>query len=326
MHTPRNLLLANALAVATACICHAEAGVSFREEPGRIAVLIDGKAIATYVYADAHIPRPYFAHVRTRGGIQVTRNHPPKPGADATDHEALHPGLWMAFGNLNGFDFWRNKARIAHDGFQAAPKGGPRRGEFAVRNRYRAEAAGGETVCHEIARYTLVVRPAGYLLVWDSSFSSDRPFWFGDQEEMGLGLRVATPLTVQAGGTILDATGRRNEAQIWGKSADWCDYSGVIDGRRVGITLMCGPANFRPSRYHARDYGFVAANPFGQRSFNQPDESRVTVKTGERLRLQYGLLIHESPEDRPPDLASEFEFFRTRLADETATKPAASPQ
>jgi hypothetical protein len=64
----------------------------------------------------------------------------------------------------------------------------------------------------------LTALPAGYLLRWQSTFrSSDHAFTFGDQEEMGLGLRVATPLMVTKGGTIVNNEGRRNEAEVWGR-------------------------------------------------------------------------------------------------------------
>ncbi|MBP7937358.1 MAG: PmoA family protein [Phycisphaerae bacterium] len=312
-------VLAGALLAFTSVGCSnsGDCLMSFREQTGRIEVLADGKPVATYRYTDPQIPRPYFAHLRTLGGIQVTRNHPPVAGVDPTDHEELHPGIWMAFGDLSGSDFWRNKARVVHEAFERRPTGGRGRGSFAVRNRYLAGGTDGGTVCRETARYTIAVRPCGYLLLWDSTFTSDKELWFGDQEEMGLGIRVASPITVRSGGTMLDAHGRRNEAQIWGQPADWCDYSGAIDGRRVGMTVMCAPDNFRPSRYHARDYGFVAANPFGRQCFKAGDESRVVVKPRESLRLRYGMLIHDSPErdtlDLASDLAREFKLFCTLL-------------
>jgi hypothetical protein len=303
------------------CATSREPVVSFREQPGQVVILVADKPVATYSYDDPQIPRPYFAHVRTLGGIQVTRNHPPVTGVDPDDHEKLHPGIWMAFGDLTGSDFWRNKARVVHDGFVQRPTGGPGSGAFAVRNRYVAAGDNGGTVCRETTRYAIVVRPCGYLLLWDSTFTSDKEFWFGDQEEMGLGLRVATPITVKSGGTMLDAKGRRNEAQIWGQSADWCDYSGVIEGRRVGMTVMCDPANFRPSRYHARDYGFVAANLFGRKCFKAGDESKVIVKPGESLRLRYGVLIRESADGKPLDLAAEFQAYHARLTDKASMPP-----
>jgi hypothetical protein len=306
------------------CAASRQPLVNFLEQPGQVVILVADRPVATYTYDDPLIPRPYFAHVRTLGGIQVTRNHPPLTGVDPDDHEKLHPGIWMAFGDVSGSDFWRNKARVVHEGFEQRPTGGRGRGAFAVRNRY--VAAGGDTVCRETARYAIVVRACGYLLLWDSTFSSDGEFWFGDQEEMGLGLRVATPIAVKAGGAMVDATGRRNEAQIWGQAADWCDYSGAINGHRVGLTIMCDPANSRPSRYHARDYGFVAANPFGRKCFKVGDESKVVLRPGERLRLRYGVEVHETVNDKPIDSAAEFETFRAVLSEVASYSERTTPR
>ena len=72
--------------------------------------------------ATTRILRPYFCNVHAPGGIQVTRNHPPVAGQDATDHDTMHPGLWLAFGDINGQDFWRNKGRIEHVRFTEPPK------------------------------------------------------------------------------------------------------------------------------------------------------------------------------------------------------------
>lgn len=98
-----------------------------------------------------------------------------------------------------------------------------------------------------------------------------------------------------------------------------CSHN-VREGRLVGLTVMCDPANFRPTRYHARDYGFVAANPFGRKCFKVGEESRVVVKPGESLRLRYGVLIHECTEGKPLDLAAEFQAFVATL--DTTKSPA----
>ena len=65
--------------------------------PRKAVVTVSGKPVATYIHADKKIKRPYFAHVKTRSGIQVTRNHPPIVGKDRKDHDTMHPGIWMAF-------------------------------------------------------------------------------------------------------------------------------------------------------------------------------------------------------------------------------------
>jgi hypothetical protein len=91
---------------------------------------------------------------------------------------------------------------------------------------------------------------------------------FGDQEEMGLGVRVATGIAEKNGGIILASTGDRTARATWGKSFGWCDCSGELGDRRVGVTLMPDPANFRPSWFHNRDYGLMVTNPFGRKAMN----------------------------------------------------------
>jgi hypothetical protein len=300
-----------------------DAAVELAEGKDRIAVIIDGMPIAVYYYHDEKIPRPFFAHVRAPNGIQVTRHHPPIEGQDLPDHDAFHPGLWMSFGDISGSDYWRTAARVRHAKLVDAPKGGRRLGSFSVRNEYLDQRDPSKVVCEEVARYIFAARPEGYLILWDSTFSSDREFTFGDQEEMGLGFRVATPLRVEkvsevelppGNGTILDSKGRKNGDEVWGNSADWCDYSGMLAGKRVGMTLFCHPKNFRPSWFHARDYGLLEANPFGRQAFAKGERSSVLVKPGEELRLRFGVLIHSGPAGSKADLDAAYKDYLS-LAD-----------
>ncbi|MBM3334837.1 PmoA family protein [Candidatus Sumerlaeota bacterium] len=302
------------IVLARPCETTQPAAVKFTEEPGKVTVTIGKEHVAAYVYGDSAIGRPYFSNVRAPGGIQVTRNHPPIEGKDPTDHATMHPGIWMAFGDLSGGDYWRNKSKVVHDGFAQSPTGGSGKGVFAVRNGYAAN--GGEAAnCRETCRFTFSVRPFGFLLLWDSTFSSDQTdFYFGDQEEMGLGVRVATAITEKAGGMIRNADGLQGAKRVWGKSSAWCDYSGTIGGQHVGITVMCDPANFRPSWFHARDYGLLVANPFGRKAFGQGDESKVYVKRDQAFRLRYGILLHSSAQQPTPDLKAAFADFLELLA------------
>jgi hypothetical protein len=292
--------------------------VEFAQGDGRLTVSIDGLPIAVYFFKDDTITRPFFAHVRAPNGTQVTRHHPPIEGQDSVDHGTFHPGIWMSFGDISGSDYWRILAPVRHSEFVERPKGGAGKGSFSVRNEYLDQKDPSKVVCEEVARYTFLARPEGYLIVWDTTFSSDHGFAFGDQEEMGLGFRVATPLRVErktdgglppGNGTILDSQGRKNGDQVWGNSADWCDYSGTIAGQRDGITLFCHPKNLRPSWFHARDYGLLEANPFGRQAFGKGEKSSVLISPGEKLRLRYGLLIHSGSPKSHPDYAAAYQDY-----------------
>ena len=282
------------------------AAVSFQQGDGSLQIAIGGQPIAEYVLSDDKILRPYFRHLRTLSGVLVTRNHPPVKGQDLDDHSAMHPGLWLAFGDLDGADFWRNKGRVRQLRFIEQPKVESGGGSFVVENVYEAD---GRTFCTETCEITISVRPDGYLLDWRSTFQSKQDFTFGDQEEMGLGVRVATPLAVDKGGEIIDSENRKNGSQVWGKQADWCQYSGVVDRKRIGIVMMPAPTNFRRSWFHARDYGLLVANPFGQNAFTKSEKSKVSVKQGDKFSLRFGVLVYGVPAESPLDIADLYRKY-----------------
>ena len=208
----------------------------------------------------------------------------------------MHPGLWLAFGDLGGADFWRNKATIEHGGFVETPHAAGDSGTFTVRNRYVAE---GKVLCEEICAYAFHVLPAGYLIVWDSTFQTQQSgLFFGDQEEMGLGVRVATPIMVKPldirsrPGRILDDQGHQNEKAIWGEPAAWCDYSGWVGDVFSGVMIMADPRNASECRWHVRDYGLMVANPFGRSVFKKGPVNRTELKPGEPFHLRFGVLLH----------------------------------
>jgi len=299
--------------VIVSSVTAAEHRIAFESRGDALLIRVNDQPLATYVYRDPQILRPYFKDVCAPGGIQVTRNHPPREGVDPLDHATMHPGLWLAFGDLGGADFWRNKATVEHGGFVKAPHVEGDRGTFAVRNRY---LAGGLAICEEICTYMFQVRPAGYLILWDSTFRSEQSgLHFGDQEEMGLGVRVVTPIMVKPQenrdppGRILDDHGRRNEKGIWGEQAAWCDYSGWVGDTFAGIMVMPDPGNAAVCRWHIRDYGLMVANSFGQSAFKKGPVNRTEVAPGQPFHLRFGILVHAVRNEDSLDPAAAYRDY-----------------
>ena len=243
-----------------------ESTIEFLSQPGTVVVTADGHPLATYYFTDPEIPRPYLAHMHAPDGIQVTRNHPPQPG-DSHDHADLHPGIFLAFGDLSGHDYLRLIARVVHSGFQQQPTTNGNQGHFVVNNRYLS-TDGTKTICLERCQLRFTAEAHVYRIDWESTFwSPDADFYFGDQEEMGLGVRVASAIREKGGsGRLLNSEGLVGAQRTWGQLAPWCDYSGVVGGEHVGVTIVPAPYNVRPSWWHNRDYGVFVANMFGSRS------------------------------------------------------------
>lgn len=308
---PMNALLALMLLLGVAVLPQAVKAASpgrrfeVAEQPDRLAIACDGRPVVEYVFGDERILRPYFANVHAPGGEQVTRRHPPVEGRDAVDHAEMHPGVWLAFGDISGHDFWRNQGRIEHLRFSDKPA--VKDGELTFATESRLVTREGNELCRLSSRCLLADGGDWWLLVWEATFrSDDGDFTFGDQEEMGFGARVATPITEKSGGVILDSAGRKTAAGTWGQAAKWCDYSGRVGDRAAGITLLTAAANFRESWWHNRDYGVFVANPFGRAALKQGDRSSVTVKRGEDFRLVFGAVFHDGEKYDPADAYGEF--------------------
>jgi putative membrane-bound dehydrogenase-like protein len=286
----------------------AAAGKGFAADakPDRLVITHDGRPVAEYVFADPKTLRPHFRNVHAPGGERLTRTHPPVPGKDADDHATMHPGLWLAFGDVNGEDFWRNKGRIEHARF-AKPSAvsrdeGGDGSALTFTDESRLVTAAGDPLATLASSYRLTRTPHGFLLAWDAELRADRDrdLVFGDQEEMGLGARLATPLTEKAGGRVLTADGVTGAAAAWGKQSAWCDYAGKLGDAHAGIAIVPDPRNPHPCWWHTRDYGVFVANPFGPRA-GVPG-GRLTVRKGDALRLRFHVLIHAGA--TPPDLAA----------------------
>lgn len=283
-------------------------GFGVEEQHDRLQISLGGQPIVDFVFRNEEIQRPYFANARLTNGVQVTRNHPPIKDVDAIDHNTMHPGIWLGFGDISGQDFWRNKATMEHLRFVMAPTASDGRLRFVTECRLKTNS--GEPLCLLTNDFTLTARPNGWLLVWNTEFRADqREIVFGDQEEMGFGARVATSFTEKNGGMIRSSTGRKSAKATWGQPAQWCDYSGT-GPQSGGILLMASDRNFRESWWHNRDYGVFVANPFGREAMKQGARSAVTVTKGETLRLSFGAMVHDGIDYNP---AREYENFLKSL-------------
>jgi hypothetical protein len=275
--------------------------ITAEEKAGRLILTQGSTTVGEFIFDHPQMRRPGFANMRAPGGIPITRNFPPVEGVDATDHADLHPGIWLGFGDLTGEDFWRNKGTIRHDRFIEKPEWKDARLSFTTQSAILTSK--GESLGEIINQFSLTPQDNSLRIEWDAAITPVADgFYFGDQEEMGLGVRVATAINEKNGGLITSSTGKTTAKTTWGQPAAWCDYSGVVTGRHVGIMIVPDPANAHPSWWHNRDYGVFVSNPFGRKAMKQGETSRIDVKRGETYSLKHTIIIHTSPDAKEPDL------------------------
>ena len=288
-------------------------GFTWELQSDRLSILHAGRRLADYVFSDREVLRPSFQNARAPSGVQVTRTHPPT-AEDAADHATMHPGVWLAFGDINGEDFWRNKARIEHVAFITEPTLVQGRLVFATRNRLVSGDA--TPLATLISR--LAIAPWGdhaFVLTWEAEIRGDgRELVFGDQEEMGLGVRVATELTEQKGGLVVNSDGVVGAKTVWGKPAAWAAYSREIGGRIQGAAIFPSASNPNPTWWHSRDYGVIVANGFGKRALPASPDGKLVVKSSDSLKLRYDVLLFDTPSAAPIDFAAAYRQFQSNLS------------
>lgn len=278
----------------------------------RVEIRFKGRDVASYYYSHEKVWRPFFANLKTPGGVPVTRNFPPKEG-DSDDHWDMHPGLSLGFAVLDGVNFWHNReGSVVHQRFEKIDAGGDH-ASFTALNSYR-DAQGNE-LCRETVSYTIRRNEPGFLLMIDTRLRASKPIFFGVKEEMGLAARMATPLTVKFGtGSIRNAAGGKDEKGTWGKVDQWWDYHGPSGGVDMGMQVMSAPGN--PEVWsHSRDYGLLVANPFPV-DIKENRGKKVEVAEGSELRLRFGVQIHEHAGRAAYDPAAAYRGYLETLESE----------
>jgi hypothetical protein len=292
---------------------HAQQPVDLRRTGDTISVTIGGKPLGDY-YFGPDSPKPYFSPLRSAQGTIVTRGWPMVKDIPGESHDhPHHRGMFFAHGDINGIDFWGESApalaaQTAHGTLYSSedlPKGrtvfrkledaasGPNSG--LLRADFNLVGPDAKKIAEETQAY--VFRGDQSSRTIDCEFTiraTDGPVKIGDTKEGTFAIRVVKALE-EPSGKMLNSEGKVGEREIWGKRANWVDYSGVVAGEKLGIAIFDSPSNIKhPTYWHARGYGLFAVNPFGEHDFyNDPKrDGSVTIPAGGSLTLRYRVYIH----------------------------------
>ena len=294
----KQLLLIPTLLAASALAGQAQ--VHFVRQPGSIAIEIGGRSFSTLYFGES-AAKPYLHPLLSADGLRVTRLYPMEYGEGGSRDHEHHRGLWIASGDVNGIDVWGNEPGQRH-GKQGlillrevrSVEDGPRQGKLRVIFDWLDPA--GAIMLTEDRTMIFSGDEKTRTIDFDITFTGAGKTEFRDTKEGFLALRMRDELTELKGtGKLTNAAGQTGMQSVWGKPSPWVDYSGTLEGHKLGVAIFDHPSNLRhPARWHARAYGLFGVNPFGDREYSGDKslDGGYPLGAGKTLRLRYRVLIH----------------------------------
>jgi hypothetical protein len=319
------LALASIVGAACAFATPAHHGVQViaDEARRRVDVTIDGKPFTSYIWPES-LAKPTLYPLIDDEGVTVTRGFPldPMPG-ERTDHPH-QVGMWLNYGNVNGFDFWNNSTAIKPEDRHkmgsvlqtkiVSAKGGPNQGELIVDTVW--VSGEGRNLIDETTRYVFTRRDHSRIVDRITTLKPLERIVFKDDKEGLLGIRVASWLESpdEKGGDFLDSAGRPTHveagsssgasgvyltsegakgAAAWGTRARWCLLTGHTGANIATIAIIDHSKNpGYPTYWHARGYGLFAANPLGRSIFDSKQPAfNFTAEKGDEVTFRYRVIV-----------------------------------
>lgn len=292
--------------------------LAYAEEPmisadTEINIRFDSELYATVKFASSG--RPVIYPIYGPGGVAMTRGFPFQDAGpfEKDDHDHQR-SLWLTHGEVNGIDFWIDdpgSGIIEVKRFRSKTLTG---GASAIVMENTWKSADGKPIVEEIRQWTFHKEKNSRRIIdtdtkWIAKYGDVH---FGDTKEGTFGVRVPGIMKVDSkrGGRIVNAKGAKNK-EAWGKRSPWVDYHGPINEKtKGGIRIHDHPKSFNyPCRWHVRNYGLFAANPFGVYHFEggKPTDG-VNLAAGESMRVSYRTIFYVGPYDEKQATADAKEF------------------
>ncbi|MBL8828321.1 MAG: PmoA family protein [Planctomycetaceae bacterium] len=269
-----------------------------------VTINLDGKFFTAYVTDNG--PKPILWPIIGPTGAEMTRAYPMKTVEGEKHDHYHHRSLWFTHMEVNGYNFWAEEqsfgkknpevtaklAKTVHREFKEVSASGDRVAITAVNDWIGPK---GDKVLEDERRLTFTADDTSRTIDFDIDLkATNGDVLFGDNKDGTFGIRVPTSMDVTSkqGGKITNSEGLTDEA-AWGKAAKWCDYSGPVAGKTVGIAVLNHPSSFRyPTTWHVRTYGLFCANPFGWHDFKMDKDGSYTLKSGDTLKFRYRVILH----------------------------------
>ena len=300
----------------------AQQPVKLLKEKTQVQVFIGDQPFTTFLFPDT-LEKPVLYPIRAANGTIVTRGFPlqPRPG-EPTDHPH-HLGAWFNFENVNGLDFWNNSYAIPKEKKQSygwiktLPDVETNDGKKGILV-YHANWVNQQNniLLEETTRFEFSGTESMRIIDRMTTLIADTLVVFKDAKDGMLGLRLAHELQIPtlqdkqftddkgnvttvkastdsiANGNYLTSEGKQGDS-AWSTRGRWCKVFGKMGNDSVSVSIIDHPENPNyPTFWHARGYGWFAANPLGEAIFTNGKSARnLTLQKGEYVTFRYRMVI-----------------------------------
>lgn len=305
----------------------------------KVDIKIDGHLFTSYVY-DGQTPKPILYPLITKSGKTVTRGFPYAPRPNERVDHPHHAGLWLNYGDVNGFDFWNNSYAIPEDKkqfygtihHQEIMDSNSEDGVLRIAAIWRSPLDA--DLLEEVTEFKFSEEGDTRIIDRSTTLKALVDVSFKDNKEGMIGVRVARELELptdkpavytDAEGNVTEVKALNNDGvngnyfgsegltgnDVWGTRNKWVKLESEIDNEKVSITILDHEKNVGyPTYWHARDYGLFAANPLGQEIFSEGKEAlNFKLAKGESTTFNYRILIHNGSELSKENLNQSFVDF-----------------
>lgn len=280
-------------------------GVKVQRDGKKLKVSAAGKPLLEYQADPGDFPRDNIKPIFRRGsylhpiyspsGKVITDDFPP--------NHIHHHGVWSAWSNAEfegrGTDSWNmgdGKGRVEFVSL-GETWSGPVYGGFRAKQRH-VDLTGGspKTILNEDWEIRILNRfPNQKFWAFDlitTQTCASTAIKFPEYRYGGVGFRGNWAWNGKDAMQVLTSEGVTDREKSHTMRARWCDMHGVIDGERVGITVMGHPENFRapqPMRVHPSEPFF---------NFAPQQAGNFDLQPGKTYVARYRFVIHDGPPDK----------------------------
>lgn len=248
----------------------------------KINITIDGKFFTSYIFSDDE-KYPFFYPLNG-----------PVTGASVTSMRngiyPHHSSLFFGCDRVNGGNYWQeglDRGRIISVNAEILKEGG----DTVVISDECIWSRPGALSPIKDSRKIIITSPSETVIQMDFIITMEMltDVHILKTNHSLFSARMAADLSVNYGGTMINAEGARGEEETFGKNSSWIDYYGKRGEIIEGLAIMQHPSNpWYPSPWFTRDYGFISPTPM-----YWPENGNDTfLEEGTELILRYRVLVH----------------------------------